>query len=297
LSIPQLGKVKNPLKLLLQKRCCAPVSRYSRAFLFNWRPFFLLTLPSAIFPGMRRYSIVYYIYANKEEPRMINLLQIVDSTSRVAQSDINKDGEISIGELLTMGGWIMVPLMLLFLLAIYLFFERLIALRKASNIDGNFMNIVRDHIMNGNVSAARSFAKNTNNPVARIIDKGIQRIGKPIENIERSMENVGKLELYNLEKNLSVLALIAGIAPMFGFLGTIVGMFQLFYNLASTGEFTIQSMANGIYTKMITSAVGLIIGLIAYIAHNYLNSQVDKTANRMEAASSEFIDILQEPTR
>jgi biopolymer transport protein ExbB len=147
------------------------------------------------------------------------------------------------------------------------------------------------------VSAARSFTKNTNNPVARIIDKGIQRLGKPIDSIEKSMENVGKLELYNLERNLGILSLIAGIAPMFGFLGTIIGMFQLFYSLAATGEFTIQSMANGIYTKMVTSATGLIIGLLAYIAHNYLTTLVDKTANKMEASSAEFIDILQEPTR
>jgi len=230
---------------------------------------------------------------------MFHLLQtqLADTTARIAQSDVNRDGKISLGELLTMGGWLMVPLILLFLITIYMFFERLIAIRRASKIEGNFMNIIRDHIVTGNVSAARSFAKNMNNPVARIIDKGIQRIGKPIENIERSMENVGKLELYNMERNLSVLSLIAGVAPMFGFLGTIVGMFQLFYNLAATGEFTIQTMANGIYTKMITSAVGLIIGLLAYIGHNYLNSQVDKTANKMEAASSEFLDILQEPTR
>ncbi len=139
--------------------------------------------------------------------------------------------------------------------------------------------------------------KNTNNPVARIIDKGIQRLGKPIDSIEKSMENVGKLELYHMERNLGVLSLIAGIAPMFGFLGTIIGMFQLFYTLAATGEFTIQTMANGIYTKMVTSAAGLIIGLMAYIAHNFLSTQVDKTANKMEASSAEFIDILQEPTR
>jgi biopolymer transport protein ExbB len=226
---------------------------------------------------------------------MINLLQV--DTSRLAQSDVNKDGQMSLGELLTMGGWIMVPLMLLFIISVYVFVERLIAVRRASRIEGNFMNIIKDHIVNGNVSAARSFAKNTNNPVARIIDKGIQRIGKPIENIEKSMENVGKLELYNMEKNLSILSLIAGIAPMFGFLGTIIGMFQLFYNLASTGEFTIQAMANGIYTKMITSAAGLIIGLLAYIGHSFLSTQVDKTANKMEGASSEFLDILQEPTR
>jgi biopolymer transport protein ExbB len=232
---------------------------------------------------------------------MINLLQIVDTVtqaaSTVAQNDANKDGHISLGELLTLGGWLMLPLAILFLVTIYVFVERLMAIRRASRIDSNFMNIIRDHIVTGNISAARSFAKNTANPVARMIDKGIQRIGKPIDNIEKSMENVGKLELYNMERNLSILSLIAGIAPMFGFLGTIVGMFQLFYNLASTGEFTIQSMANGIYTKMVTSASGLIIGLLAYIAHNFLTTQVDKTANKMEAASAEFLDVLQEPTR
>ncbi|HEV7331375.1 MAG TPA: MotA/TolQ/ExbB proton channel family protein [Flavisolibacter sp.] len=223
------------------------------------------------------------------------LLQ-VDSTSLSIQSDGTQKG-ISLIELLQLGGWIMIPLAALFVITIYVFFERFLSIRRASNIEGNFMNIIRDHIVNGNVTAARSFAKNTNNPVARIIDKGIQRIGKPIENIERSMENVGKLELYNMERNLSVLSLIAGIAPMFGFLGTIIGMFTLFFDLAATGDFTIQTMANGIYTKMITSATGLIIGLLAYIAHNFLTTQVDKTANRMESASSEFLDILQEPTR
>jgi biopolymer transport protein ExbB len=229
---------------------------------------------------------------------MITLLQVLDTAGKVASNtDMNKDGKISLGELLTLGGWIMVPLGILFVVTIFVFFERLIAIRKASKIEGNFMNIIRDHIVSGNVTAARSFAKNTNNPVARIIDKGIQRLGKPIDNIEKSMENVGKLELYHMERNLSVLSLIAGIAPMFGFLGTIVGMFSLFYNLASGNDFTIQTMANGIYTKMITSATGLIIGLLAYIAHNYLSTQVDKTANKMEAASAEFIDVLQEPTR
>ena len=229
---------------------------------------------------------------------MINLLQIdtMNKVALAAQTQTTQNG-VSLGEMLTMGGFLMLPLALLFLIMVYVFFERLIAIRKASKIDDNFMNIIRDHIVSGNVTAARSFAKNTNNPVARIIDKGIQRIGKPIDNIEKSMENVGKLELYRMERNLSILSLIAGIAPMFGFLGTIVGMFKLFYNLASTGDFTIQTMANGIYTKMITSASGLIIGLLAYIAHSYLSTQVDKTANRMEASSSEFLDVLQEPTR
>ncbi len=230
---------------------------------------------------------------------MINLLQIVDTVQtavNAAAQTTNPEESLNLFDVLQMGGVLMIPLVLLFFIAIFVFTERLITIRRASKIDPNFMNIVRDHIMSGNVVAARSFAKNTNNPVARIIDKGIQRIGKPIDSIEKSMENVGKLELYNMEKNLSILALIAGIAPMFGFLGTIVGMFQLFYSLASTGEFTIQSMANGIYTKVISSAVGLIIGLMAYIMHSYLVAQVDKTANKMEASSAEFVDVLQEPT-
>jgi len=223
----------------------------------------------------------------------------VDTVGAALQtvSTVTPVKEISIIDLLSKGGVLMIPLALLFVAAIFVFFERLFYIRKASKIEDNFMNIIRDNIITGNVSAARSLAKNTNNPVARIIDKGIQRIGKPIDAIEKSMENVGKLEMYKMERNLNILSLIAGIAPMFGFLGTIIGMFQLFFRLASTGEFTIQSMADGIYTKLISSAVGLMIGLLAYIAHSYLNTQIDKTGNRMEASSAEFVDILQEPTR
>lgn len=223
-------------------------------------------------------------------------LQADTATQMAAQAETTSKG-VSLIELLQLGGFIMIPLAALFVLTIYVFFERFLAIRKASAMEGNFMNIIRDHIVSGNVSAARSFAKNTSNPVARIIDKGIQRIGKPIENIERSMESVGKLEIYSLERNLSILSLSAGIAPLLGFLGTIIGMFQLFYSLATGGDFTIQTMADGIYTKVITSATGLIIGLLAYIAHNFLTTQVDKTAYKMEAASAEFLDILQEPTR
>lgn len=224
-------------------------------------------------------------------------LQIDTLTNAAQNLPVAPAPEISIIDMLTKGGVLMIPLALLFVIAVFVFFERMLYIQKASRLEGNFMNIIRDNIVTGNLSAARSLARNTNNPVARIIDKGIQRIGKPIDAIENSMQNIGKLEMYKLEKNLNILSLIAGIAPMFGFLGTIFGMFQLFFRLASTGEFTIQSMADGIYTKLITSAVGLMIGLLAYIAHNYLNTQIDKTANRMEAASAEFADILQEPTR
>ncbi len=231
---------------------------------------------------------------------MAVLLQVPDTSKLInaATNGLQQASEkINLWSLLDKGGWLMYPLYFLFAAAIFVFFERLIAIKKASRIDLNFMNIIRDNIMTGNVTAARNLAKNTDNPVARMIDKGIQRIGKPIDNIEKSMENVGKLEMYKMERNLSILSLIAGIAPMFGFLGTIVGMIQLFYEINSTGNFELSVIAGGIYVKMITSASGLIIGLVAYVGYNFLSTQVDKTANKMEASSAEFIDILQEPTR
>lgn len=206
------------------------------------------------------------------------------------------DTKISLFSLLQKGGWIMYPLYTLLVIAIYVFIERLMAIRKAGMIDPKFMLIVRDNILSNNVAAARNIAKNTDNPVAKMIEKGIMRIGKPLDAIEKSMENVGKLEMYSMERNLNILSLVAGIAPMFGFLGTIIGMVQLFYGIASTGEYTLNTIAGGIYTKMITSATGLIIGLIAYVGHNYLSTQIDKTANKMETASADFLDILQEPT-
>ena len=227
---------------------------------------------------------------------MFYLLQ-VDTIQKAVSGIATTTEKISLLTLLDKGGWIMYPLYMLLIAAIFVFIERLIAIKKASKIDENFMGVIRDHILNGNVQAARSMTKNNSSPVAKMIDKGIQRIGKPIDAIEKSMENVGKLEMYSMEKNLSILTLIAGIAPMFGFLGTIIGMVQLFYGIASTGEYTLNTIAGGIYTKMITSATGLIIGLIAYIGHNYLSTQIDKTANKMEAASADFIDVLQEPTR
>ena len=228
---------------------------------------------------------------------MFYLLQTDTIQKTLATVTASSPEKISMLSLLEKGGWIMYPLYFLLVAAIYVFIERLLAINKASRIEPNFMNIIRDNIVTGNVQAARNLAKNTNSPVARMIDKGIQRIGKPLDAIEKSMENVGRLEMYNMEKNLSILSLISGIAPMFGFLGTIIGMVQLFYGIASTGEYTLNTIAGGIYTKMITSATGLIIGLIAYVGYNFLSTQIDKTANKMEVASSEFIDILQEPTR
>jgi len=203
----------------------------------------------------------------------------------------------SLWEVLVSGGVIMIPLGILFILAIYFFIERLLAINRANKLGDNFMRIIRDHIVSGNVTAARSFAKNNENPVARIIEKGIQRIGKPIDAIEKSMDNVGALELYKLEKNLSIISIIARIAPLFGFLGTIIGMLALFKGIAQSTEYTPNTIADGIYIKMITSATGLIIGILAYIGHSYLVAQITRIENKMEIASADFADILQEPTR
>jgi biopolymer transport protein ExbB len=198
---------------------------------------------------------------------------------------------------LVKGGIIMIPLAILFVAAVFFFIERLIAIRKAGQIDESFMKIIRDNIVTGNIAAARSLSKNNDHPVARVIDKGIQRIGKPIDAIEKSMDNVGMLEMYKMEKNLSVISIIARIAPLFGFLGTIIGMLSLFKSIAASSEYTPNTIADGIYVKMITSATGLIIGICAYLGHSYLSTQINKVENKMEIASAEFVDILQEPTR
>jgi len=246
------------------------------------------------------FCVSNYFSYHLKIPLMFYFLQVatttVADTVNKAAAAIHPPEKISMIDLLNKGGWIMYPLYLLFAASVFVFVERLIAIRKAAKIENNFMSIIRDNIVSGNVSAARSLAKNTNNPVARMIDKGLQRIGKPIDSIEKSMENVGKLEMYKMERNLSILSLIAGIAPMFGFLGTIVGMIQLFYNINNSG-FELNTIAGGIYVKMVTSATGLIVGLIAYLGHNFLSAQIEKTAYKMEAASAEFIDVLQEPTR
>ena len=203
----------------------------------------------------------------------------------------------SVFGILAKGGILMIPLLSLLAISIFFFIERQIAIRKASKIDDNFMNIIRDHIITGNVTAARSLAKNTHHPVAQMIDKGIQRIGKPIDAIEKSMDNVGKLEMYKMEKNLNILAVISRIAPLFGFVGTIVGLVILLKEFATISNPSISQIADAMYIKLITSASGLIIGMLAYLGYSYLDTQINRTANRMESASSEFIDILQEPTR
>ncbi len=225
---------------------------------------------------------------------MFDILLQVDSTAAAAAAITESE---SIWSLLSKGGPIMIPLFLLFALAVFFFFERFLVIKKAGQLDENFMSIIRDHVSNGNITAARSLAKNTNNPVAKMIDKGLQRVGKPIDAIENAMDNVGKLELYKLEKNLTMLSVIARIAPLFGFVGTIVGLVLLLKDFATISNPSISQIADAMYIKLITSATGLIIGMLAYLGYSFLDTQINRTANKMEAASSEFIDILQEPTR
>jgi biopolymer transport protein ExbB len=222
--------------------------------------------------------------------------QVADSLSKAAPT-VLAPKEMHLWDILKSGGPLMFPLGLMFIGAVFFFFERNIAIRKAANVDENFMRIIRDHIVNGNISAARAITKNTNNPVARIIDKGIQRIGKPIDAIERSMENVAQLEMYNLERNLSVLSVISRAAPIFGFIGTLAGLMQLFFDINTTGEFVLNTIAGGLYVKLVTSISGLLIGLLSFLAYSYLHTQIDKTANKMEVAAADFLDILQEPTK
>ena len=225
---------------------------------------------------------------------MSNIFLQIDSTAVVAAAAAKSESVIG---MLSKGGPIMIPLGILFALAVYVFIERLLVIKKANVADENFMSIIRDQITGGNVSAARSLAKNKDNPVSRMIDKGIQRIGKPIDAIEKSMENVGKLELYKMEKNITILSVIARIAPLFGFVGTIVGLVILLKEFATISNPSISQIADAMYIKLITSASGLIIGMLAYLGYSYLDTQVNRMANKMENASSEFIDILQEPTR
>ena len=227
----------------------------------------------------------------------IHFLQITPSTElqQTAVTQVSK--QMQLWDILQSGGALMIPLGLLLILAVFFFFERYIAIKKATKIDDNFMRIIRDHILNGNVLAARAMTKNTDNPVARIIDKGIQRIGKPMDAVERSMENVARLEMYNLERNLSVLSVISRAAPIFGFVGTLAGLMQLFFDINTTGEFVLNTIAGGLYVKLVTSITGLVIGLLSFLGYSFLHTQIDKTANKMEVAAADFLDIIQEPSK
>ena len=195
------------------------------------------------------------------------------------------------------GGQIIIAILFVLLaVALYIYFERFFAIKAASKVDKNFMNQIKDHVMNGKLESAKSLCDNATTPAARLIGKGISRIGKPLEDINKAIENAGKLEVYQLEKNVSVLATIAGAAPMIGFLGTVIGMIVAIHEIANSGgQIDIKMLSDGLYTAMTTTVAGLIVGIIAYITYNHLVVRTDKVVYQMEAKSVEFLDLLNEP--
>jgi len=217
-----------------------------------------------------------------------------------AQEVLQEEKTLSVMELILNGGTgsivIISVLFVLLGVALYIYFERLFAIKAASKIDANFMNQIKDHITNNKVDSAMSLCKMTDSPVARLTEKGIARIGKPLDDINTAIENAGTLEVYKLEKNVSVLATVAGAAPMIGFLGTVIGMILAFHEMASSGgQAEMGLLANGIYTAMTTTVAGLIVGIIAYIGYNHLVNITNKVVHSMEAHAVDFLDLLNEP--
>jgi biopolymer transport protein ExbB len=204
---------------------------------------------------------------------------------------------ISVMDLAIKGGWIMIPLLLMSMLAIYIFVERMMTIRKAGKEDSNFMNNIRDCILNGKIDAAITLCKSTDSPIARMIEKGISRIGRPLQDISASIENTGKLEVYRLERSVALLATIAGAGPMLGFLGTVIGMIKAFFNMANSDQgVVISALAGGIYEAMVTTVAGLIVGILAFVFYNLLVASIEKVVYKMEARSIEFLDLLNEPS-
>jgi biopolymer transport protein ExbB len=207
---------------------------------------------------------------------------------------------LSIIELIKSGGLagqlIIALLIALLVVALYIYFERLFTIKAASKVDPNFMNQIKDHVVNGNIEAAKAVCIQVNSPVSRLIDKGISRIGRPLADINSAIENAGKLEVYSLEKNVSILATISGAAPMIGFLGTVIGMILSIFEIANSGgQIDIKLLADGLYTAMTTTVAGLVVGIVAYIAFNHLVGRTNKVVYQMEANSVEFLDLLNEP--
>ncbi len=203
---------------------------------------------------------------------------------------------LSIWSLALKGGVVMIPLAILSVVAIYIFIERYFAISRASSEEINFMNNIRDFIHNGRIDSAKSLCRNNQSPIARMVAKGIVRIGRPLTDINAAIENVGKLEIAKLEKNIAVLATVAGAAPMLGFLGTVIGMVRAFYNMSMAGpNIDISLLAGGIYEAMITTITGLTVGIIAYICYNILVARIEKVVFMLEARATEFMDLLHEP--
>ncbi|PRY15550.1 outer membrane transport energization protein ExbB [Pontibacter ummariensis] len=229
------------------------------------------------------------------------LLQITTSAPADTAAALVEGAEaasesVSLIDLAMAGGWAMIPLLLLSLAAVYIFVERYLTLKKAAKNPEGFNDRIKSMVLAGDINGAKLLCSQTNTPVSRMLEKGLNRIGNPLKNIETSIENVGKIEISRLEKNLSALATIAGAAPMLGFLGTVTGMIGAFIAIAQAeGSVSPKLLSSGIYEAMVTTATGLIIGLPAYVGYNYLVSKIDNIVHAMEYSSIEFLDLLQEP--
>ncbi len=205
---------------------------------------------------------------------------------------------INLVNLVIKGGWIMIPLFLLSFLAVYIFIERYLAIKRAYKEDKSFMNRIKDYIHDGKIESALALCQSHNDPISRMIEKGITRIGRPLNDVNTAIENVGNLEVSRLEKGLPTLATVAGGAPMIGFLGTVIGMIKSFWEMSNAGSnIEVGMLAGGIYTALVTTVGGLIVGIIAYFAYNWLVAKVDEVVFKMEARTMEFMDLLNEPAR
>jgi biopolymer transport protein ExbB len=224
------------------------------------------------------------------------LAQDAAETAVQAVIPVKEELSFSLIDMALKGGWIMIPLLLLSILTIYIFGERWWAIRKASQIDENFMRNIHDYIHEGKIKAAINLCQTQETPIARLIEKGIERIGRPLSDIQTAVENMGNVEVSRLEKGLPMLATIAGGAPMIGFLGTVIGMIQAFYNMSQAGSnVDITLLSGGIYTAMVTTVAGLIVGITAYFGYNYLVARIDNIVYKMESNTIEFMDLLHEP--
>ncbi|MEE4197071.1 MAG: MotA/TolQ/ExbB proton channel family protein [Bacteroidales bacterium] len=228
--------------------------------------------------------------------KLLLLLQINVTDSIATATDEAGELTLSYWELSLKGGWIMIPIVILSIVAVYIFVERYFAIKRASQADVNFMNKIKDYIHDDKLDSALALCQSSNSPVARMIEKGLQRIGRPLNDINTAIENVGNLEISKLEKSLPTLATVAGAAPMIGFLGTVMGMIRAFYDMANAGNnIDVALLSNGIYTAMVTTVAGLMVGIIAYLAYNILVAKVEKVIFQLEANTSEFMDLLNEP--
>lgn len=229
------------------------------------------------------------------------MLLFQDLTTDTELGEIaSEEKTLSVIDLIFNGGTgsivIISVLFVMLAVALYIYFERILAIKAASKIDKNFMNQIKDHVVSGKLDSAKILCAQNDSPVARLTEKGIARIGKPLDDINAAIENAGTLEVYKLEKNFNILASIAGAAPMIGFLGTVIGMILAFHQMAtSSGQAEMGALASGIYTAMTTTVAGLTVGIIAYLGYNHLVNRADKVVHKMEANAVEFLDLLNEP--